>query len=102
MDEKEFDEFVQSCIQQNQTVVLKFEAEWCGPCKAIAPLFDRLTSNNPKLRVIKVDVQQHEDLVARYRVKAMPTFYALGPKGTTFLVGSDPQQLTLWIEHLTS
>ncbi|RDX51878.1 thioredoxin-like protein [Lentinus brumalis] len=60
--------------------VIDFHATWCGPCHMIAPTFESLSKQYPKVNFIKCDVDQGKDIAGRYRVTAMPTFVFL--KGT--------------------
>ncbi|KAI0756260.1 thioredoxin-like protein [Daedaleopsis nitida] len=60
--------------------VIDFHASWCGPCHMIAPTFEALSKQYPKVNFIKCDVDQAKDVAAQYRVTAMPTFVFLkGP-----------------------
>jgi thioredoxin 1 len=58
-------------------VVIDFFATWCGPCKRIAPTFEKLAEAFPKITFLKVDVDESPDLVNKYDVSAMPTFVFL-------------------------
>ena len=55
-------------------VVVDFWAEWCGPCKLIAPLLDEIAKEKgDTVKVAKVDVDQNQSLSARYNIRAIPT-----------------------------
>ena len=61
-------------------LILDFTAQWCPPCKAIAPLFTKLAAQHTipsKLAFCKVDVDEAADVAAKYAVTAMPTFLVL-------------------------
>jgi thioredoxin 1 len=55
-------------------VLVDFWAEWCGPCKMIAPLLDELAEEKlGKLKVGKVNVDDNQELAAKYGIRAIPT-----------------------------
>jgi thioredoxin 1 len=59
----------------NPLVIADFTASWCGPCKQISPVFEKLSNEvKGKMHFVKVDVDQQQQLAQRYGVSAMPTF----------------------------
>ncbi len=55
-------------------VVVDFWAEWCGPCKKIAPILEEIADENPaKLKVAKLDVDSHPSIAQTYNVMSIPT-----------------------------
>ncbi|KAK4224491.1 thioredoxin-like protein [Podospora fimiseda] len=65
---------------QTKYVILDFTAEWCPPCKAIAPLFKKLSNSYSvpgQLAFIKIDVDAGQELAKAYHVTSMPTFIIL-------------------------
>ena len=55
-------------------VLVDFWAEYCKPCKDLAPVLEELASElNGKLKIVKLDVQEYNDIASAYRVRALPT-----------------------------
>ncbi len=55
-------------------IVVDFWAEWCSPCKALTPILDELaTEYDGRVRIGKVNIDEHQDLAVRYNVQSIPT-----------------------------
>ncbi|KAJ7134656.1 thioredoxin-like protein [Mycena epipterygia] len=92
---KQWNEIVQASTDAGKTVVVDFHAEWCGPCKQIAPKYNSLAAENPQVQFLRVDVDQQTQIAQTFQVTAMPTFYAIKAKNVVgMLRGADPQGLT--------
>lgn len=64
----------ESTLASGKPVVIDFWAEWCGPCRMIAPFIEELAGEYADRVVIgKCDVESNDDLVAQYRVRNIPT-----------------------------
>lgn len=57
--------------------VIDFWAAWCGPCRAMAPQFDRAARLRPQYRFAKVDVEAEPGLAGRYGIQSIPTLLVL-------------------------
>ena len=66
----------QDLINDDTTPVLvDFYADWCGPCKMMAPVISELaTELNGKIKVIKIDVDRNQAVAQKYQIKGIPTF----------------------------
>lgn len=91
---KNRDEF-KKCINGINNFVVKFTASWCGPCKKIKPLFNKLFNELPKdFYYVEVDIDNAKNVANLLRVKSVPTMinYKNG-MGEFMIVGSDEDKL---------
>jgi thioredoxin 1 len=66
--------FEQEVINSDRPVLVDFWAEWCGPCHAVAPVLDRIAAEREnELKLVKVNIDQQQELSQRYGVASIPT-----------------------------
>ena len=66
--------FDQEVLKSSEPVVVDFFAEWCGPCKAMAPALEQVAAEmKGKVKVAKLDVDQNPEVTQKYTIQAMPT-----------------------------
>lgn len=63
-------------VAQNNLVVVKFGAPWCGPCRALAPLLDKFSSEYPHISFVDINVDEAPALAAQYGIRSLPTIMA--------------------------
>ncbi|KAI8608802.1 thioredoxin [Chytriomyces sp. MP71] len=84
----------QRVLQSGKTVIVDWFATWCGPCKAISPVFAQISETIDDIVFIKVDVDEVPEAAGDADISAMPTFqvYQDGKK-VDELVGANPAKL---------
>ena len=66
--------FEQVVLKSDKPVLVDFWAEWCGPCKAIAPVLEELAKEySGKLKIAKVDVDSNTEIPKKYNIRGIPT-----------------------------
>lgn len=71
VDESSFEQIV---LKADKPVLVDFWADWCKPCKMIAPILDELSEEySDRISFVKLDVDQNQKVAAKYRVMSIPT-----------------------------
>ncbi|KAI8618170.1 galactose-binding domain-like protein [Chytriomyces sp. MP71] len=83
-----------------QLVVADFTASWCGPCKAIKPLYAELASKYRHVTFITVDIDQLKETAAKNQIQSVPTFHFYkGGELVGSMKGADPRQLQALVDQ---
>jgi len=82
-------------IASNEFVVGKFSAEWCGPCKAIAPTIAKMSVQYPGVKFLHIDVDEQKEVKSEHGINCMPTFlfWKDGQKMTEKIEGGDVSKI---------
>ncbi|WP_127520621.1 thioredoxin [Mesorhizobium sp. Z1-4] len=92
--------FKSEVLDAAEPVVVDFWADWCGPCKMIAPSLDEIaTEMNGKIKVAKLNIDENPELAAQYGVRSIPTLMLFkGGEVADMKVGAAPKTaLSAWI-----
>ncbi|KAK3823551.1 MAG: thioredoxin [Benniella sp.] len=93
----------QQLINSGKKIAIDFWAEWCGPCRFVSPVFEKLEAQYPDIEFIKVDVDNAAEISQEIGIKAMPTFIAFhnGFK-VDEVIGANSQALQALLERFAS
>lgn len=95
-------DFEATVLKSSEPVLVDFFAEWCGPCKAMAPALEAVAAEMAgKVKVVKIDVDQNPGTTQAYKISAMPTLIMFkGGKEVNRNIGALVQKAKLesWVK----
>jgi thioredoxin 1 len=97
------DSFDQDVIQSDIPVLVDYWAEWCGPCKMIAPVLDEIDSElGGQLTIAKMNVDDNPQTPVKYGVRGIPMLmlFKVGQVAGTKIGAMPKQQLSQWVNSL--
>ncbi len=85
--------FADEVLGSSDTVLVEFWAEWCGPCRAVSPILDRIAEENPgKIRLVKVNADDNPQLSMKYMVTSIPAMKVFrGGELVKTIIGAKPK-----------
>ncbi len=67
------DNFKSEVLDYKGTVLVDFWADWCGPCRMLSPIVDEVATENPGIKVGKINVDEQQELSAQFGIMSIPT-----------------------------
>ncbi|MCH4208262.1 MAG: thioredoxin [Solobacterium sp.] len=85
-------------LASNKSVFVDFFADWCGPCKMVGPLVEKISETNPDIKFVKVNVDSNPEIASMYGIMSIPTLIAfkdgkLAKQAVGFMQEADLQKL---------
>ncbi|WP_198972909.1 thioredoxin TrxA [Xylophilus sp. ASV27] len=94
--------FETDVLQADKPVLVDYWAEWCGPCKMIAPILDEVSASyKDKLQIAKMNVDENRDIPARFGIRGIPTLmlFKSGQLAATKVGALSKAQLTAFLDQ---
>lgn len=88
--------FAEDVLLSDATVVVDFWAEWCGPCKMVAPILEEIATENPGVVIAKLNVDENPQTAATYGITSIPTMNVYkGGQIVKTIIGAKPKHALL-------
>jgi thioredoxin 1 len=91
---EQFAQELSSAENKDKQILVDFWAEWCGPCKVIGPILNSVESSDENVVLLKVDVEENQQLAGMFRIQSIPTlmFFKNGAVNAEPIIGLVKQE----------
>lgn len=92
--------FKSDVLDNHKPVVVDFWAEWCGPCKMIAPSLEEISEEMDQVEIAKINIDENPDIAAQFGVRSIPTLmlFKNGEHADTLIGAQSKSKLVDWIK----
>ncbi|WP_455481998.1 thioredoxin [Bartonella sp. B35(2025)] len=94
--------FANEVLSSSTPVVVDFWAEWCGPCKMIAPILDEIATEMKNLiKIAKINIDENPELATQYGIRSIPTLlmFKNGNVSSNIVGATSKKHLSEWIKN---
>lgn len=85
--------FENEVLKSDETILVDFWAEWCGPCRAVSPILDQIAAEHAgKIRIVKLNVDDNPQTAAKYQITSIPAMKVYqGGEVVKTVIGAKPK-----------
>ncbi len=85
--------FEQDVLNSDETILVDFWAEWCGPCRAVSPILDQIAEEHSgKIKIVKLNVDDNPQMAMKYQITSIPAMKVFkGGEVAKTIIGAKPK-----------
>jgi thioredoxin 1 len=85
--------FTDEVLNSEDTIMVDFWAEWCGPCRAVSPILDQIaTEHSSKIKIVKLNVDDNPQIAMKYQITSIPAMKVFkGGEVVKTIIGAKPK-----------